>query len=63
MSACCPSFWILLSIFIAYAVGEKVEIVDFSDLAIYDTFNDSYLKVFHHDYLYSGNLLIQLEKF
>jgi hypothetical protein len=39
-----------------YTIGESVKVVDFSDLAIYDAFNDSYLAVFNAEYLYSGNI-------
>jgi hypothetical protein len=59
MLACCTSFWLGLSIFTACSKirlveGETVEVVDYSDLAIFDAFNNSYLKIFYDDFLYSG---------
>jgi hypothetical protein len=59
MQAYYPRFWLILYIFTfsktGHAAGETVEVVDFSDLAIYDAFNNSYLALFSDDFIYSGN--------
>jgi hypothetical protein len=59
MQAGHPNYVLVLSIFITtlkagYTVGESVDVVDFSDLAIYDTFNGSYLAAFNEEFIYSG---------
>jgi hypothetical protein len=59
MQAYYPRFWLILYTFTCLKTGhaaeETVDVVDFSDLAIYDAFNNSYLAVFSGDYIYSGN--------
>jgi hypothetical protein len=57
MQAYYPSFWqgfLIACLKIWLAAGEKVDVVDYSDLTIFDAFNNSYLKVFNDDYLASG---------
>ena len=44
------------------AEGEKVEIVDFSDLAIYDVFNNSFLAMFDADNDFTGKISNKLSR-
>ena len=44
------------------AEGEKVEIVDFSDLAISDVFNNSFLAMFDADNVFTGKISNKLSR-
>ena len=53
---------LLLSVSCMSAEGEKVEIVDFSDLAIYDVFNNSFLAMFDADNVFTGKISNKLSR-
>ncbi len=47
-------FWIASALLLGQANSENVTVYDFSDLAIYDAFNDSFLTMFQADKTYTG---------
>jgi hypothetical protein len=48
-------FWLASFLFHREADSKKAAVYDFSDLLIYDAFNDSFLTIFQEDRTYTGN--------
>jgi hypothetical protein len=53
-------FWIASALLLGQANSENVTVYDFSDLAIYDAFNDSFLTMFQADKTYTGTIKMLL---
>jgi hypothetical protein len=47
-------FWLASFLFQRKADSKKATVYDFSDLLIYDAFNDSFLTIFQEDRTYTG---------
>jgi hypothetical protein len=48
-------FWLANFLFQREAESKTATVYDFSDLLIYDAFNDSFLTIFQEDRTYTGN--------